>query len=462
MASAPSFPALRERYHRLLADRFADRAQRPGWSGAQLAAHQRTALRRLLSHAREHSPFYARRLAAIDPDRFEVEDLARIPVLTKPDMMRELDDVFTDRRLNRALVEEALTTAGPEPAAMHGRYLAQVSGGSMFGRGLFVLDLDTAVDSALCVLRANASVGTRIAMVAAGSCVHGTGLVSAMNPPGAGPTTIVSVPATLPLEEIAERVEHLDPHVLGGYPTVLARLARLRSAGRLRVAPQRVQSTGEQLTPVLRRIIREGFGAPIVDVFGCSESFMGVTEPDGAVFTFNSDMVIAELVDDQDRPVRPGVRSSAVLLTSLNNLTQPLIRYRLPDRLRQVPTGRSPLLQATAEGRDVDLFRYGDATVHPFTVSAVLLELAGVVDHQILQTPEGVEVLLVADPDIDLTGLRHVLVTALGSAGLRDADVTLTPVAGLARYRHSAKLSRYVPLDESSPEQGIGDTDGVV
>lgn len=82
------------------------------------AEHRRAALRRVLSHAREHSPFYARRLAAIDPDRFEVEDLARIPVLTKLDMMRELDDVFTDRRLNRALVEEALTAAGSEPVPM--------------------------------------------------------------------------------------------------------------------------------------------------------------------------------------------------------------------------------------------------------------------------------------------------------------------------------------------------------
>lgn len=40
--------------------------------------------------------------------------------------------------------------------------------------------------------------------------------------------------------------------------------------------------------------------------------------------------------------------------------------------------------------------------------------------------------------------------------------MTLTPVAGLARYRHSAKLRRYVPLEASSRPEVIGDMDGVV
>jgi hypothetical protein len=35
--------------------------------------------------------------------------------MTKPEMMASLDDVFTDRRLNRALVEEALAATTSEP-----------------------------------------------------------------------------------------------------------------------------------------------------------------------------------------------------------------------------------------------------------------------------------------------------------------------------------------------------------
>ena len=60
--------------------------------------------------------------------------------MTKTEMMNELDDVFTDRRLTRPAVERALAEAGPEPATLLGSYLALTSGGSSGQRGVFVLD----------------------------------------------------------------------------------------------------------------------------------------------------------------------------------------------------------------------------------------------------------------------------------------------------------------------------------
>ena len=75
--------------------------QRLGWSAGRIEAAQRDGLRRLLAHAAEHSPFHRRRLAAVDIDRIDPADLSSVPVMTKSEMMAELDDVFTDRRLNR-------------------------------------------------------------------------------------------------------------------------------------------------------------------------------------------------------------------------------------------------------------------------------------------------------------------------------------------------------------------------
>jgi hypothetical protein len=43
----------------------------------------------------------ARRLRHLDPSSFELEDLARIPVMTKAEMMDHFDDVVTDRRVTR-------------------------------------------------------------------------------------------------------------------------------------------------------------------------------------------------------------------------------------------------------------------------------------------------------------------------------------------------------------------------
>ena len=71
---------------------------RLGWDASQLAHHQRERLRLLLTHAAGHSPFHARRLRWVDPSRLELADLARLPVMTKAEMMAQFDDVVTDRR----------------------------------------------------------------------------------------------------------------------------------------------------------------------------------------------------------------------------------------------------------------------------------------------------------------------------------------------------------------------------
>jgi phenylacetate-CoA ligase len=227
---------------------------------------------------------------------------------------------------------------------------------------------------------------------------------------------------------------------------VLARLAAERSAGRLRASPTRIQTTSERLTPELRATIDAGFGVPVVDVFGCSAGLMGITAPDSDVFTFNSDMFLTELVDDDNRPVTRGTRSSAVLLTSLGTTVQPLIRYRLPDRLRQVTGGDTAMLQATVDGLDVHLFRYRTVSVHPVSVSAMLLRRPEIFDHQIIQTTAGVRVAYVAADDVDEAALRHSVEAALRSAGLPDPEVILNRMDTLDRFRDTGKLRRYVPL----------------
>jgi hypothetical protein len=104
--------------------------QRLGWSAGRIEAAQRNGLRRLLAHATEHSPFHRRRLAGVDIDRIDPADLSSLPVMTKSEMMGALDEVFTDRRLSRRLIEEVLTATGTEPIPIHGEFIAMASGGS--------------------------------------------------------------------------------------------------------------------------------------------------------------------------------------------------------------------------------------------------------------------------------------------------------------------------------------------
>jgi hypothetical protein len=66
--------------------------------------------------ASERSPFHARRLAGIDPGRFEPGQLAELPVMTKQQMMANFDELLTDHDVTLARVEQQLAACADEPS----------------------------------------------------------------------------------------------------------------------------------------------------------------------------------------------------------------------------------------------------------------------------------------------------------------------------------------------------------
>src|SRR6266542_452982 len=136
-----------------LVARLPDHIERLRWSHQQIEAAQLEGLRALLAQATESSPFHRRRLGEINPRRFGLADLTNLPVMTKTDMMDALDDVFTDRRLNRGLVERALAATSTEPVPILGRYSALASGGVSGQRGVFVYHYEALAGFISSVLR---------------------------------------------------------------------------------------------------------------------------------------------------------------------------------------------------------------------------------------------------------------------------------------------------------------------
>ncbi|MGZ4201392.1 MAG: hypothetical protein ACXVRH_04975, partial [Thermoleophilaceae bacterium] len=156
-----------------LTERLPEHVQRLGWDGERLARHQRERLRALLAHAREQSPFHARRLAGIDPERFEPSDLERLPTMTKADMMDSFDELVTDRRLSRASVERHVESA-VEPRLLLDRFVCLASGGSSGKRGVFVQSIGEYAEFGAATVRRS------VARAAAGVAPPGGGLSMAM------------------------------------------------------------------------------------------------------------------------------------------------------------------------------------------------------------------------------------------------------------------------------------------
>ncbi|MGZ6778291.1 MAG: phenylacetate--CoA ligase family protein [Mycobacterium sp.] len=434
----------------------ADRDDRRDWDAARIARAQRDSLRVLLRHAAEHSPFHRKRLAGLDIDRIDPADLAALPVMTKAQMMDDLDDVFTDRRLDRRTVESALSATRTEPVPILDDYVALASGGCSGRRGIFVFD--RAAMAAFIASTARqpgptdpilgaSSAQPAMAIVASPSTVHATGMLTALLSGGDTPVQPVAVSATQPLTEIVERLNALRPAILTGYASMLVRLAAEAAAGRLRIAPAAVSSTSETLLPEMRSAIRSAFAVPVLDGFGSSEGLVGKTCPDDDVFVFNTDLCIVELVDAENKAVARGSPSAKVLVTNLYNLVQPLIRYELTDTfVRQRDAAEHGYLRARVHGRTDDVLRYGPVDVHPIAIRSVMVKTPEVIDYQVRQTRCGIDVMAVTADEADLDGLSDRLCRALVDGGLPRPDVVVRRVEALDRHPASGKLRRFVPL----------------
>jgi phenylacetate-CoA ligase len=301
---------LRARMAAAMGGQLPGHVRRLGWSPAELAAFQRDRLRALLARAIERSPFHAARLRGVDPGRFELADLPRLPVMTKAQMMENFDAAVTDRRLTRNLVEQHLAASAAEPSLLLGEYVCLLSGGSSGRRGLVVQTVSEYADFVATInRRAMAEAMTEaitgaitgagpppeglvIGIVGAGTPVHSSGLGAATAV--APPVRMIPAPASLPTAEIVRRLNAARPPALLAYAAKLAELAREQRAGRLRLNLRSVTSMAETLSPAERTAIGEAFGVPVIDLFVSTEGLVGRSEPGSSVLTFASDTCLAE------------------------------------------------------------------------------------------------------------------------------------------------------------------------
>jgi phenylacetate-CoA ligase len=458
MSADTPFAAFRSRAQLLLSAALPDHITRLTWDRDQIAHHQRSALRAMLTAAIEGSAFHARRLRGLQPDSVELADLASLPPMTKTELMEHFDEVVTDPRMTRARCERVIETTRAEPQVLDEEAVVLTSGGSSGERGVFLWDAFSVATFAASVMRpavarlAAAGVGpTRerpieIAMVAAGSAIHATRLACYVME--GSPVRFIAVPVTQPLEDVVAQLNALQPRLLYGYPSVLACLAREQVAGRLGIAPIAVTTTSETLRPDQREAIRDAFEVPIGNTFGSSEGLVGVGAPDDEGIVFADDCCIIELVDDDDRPVPTGTPSSSVLVTNLYNRVQPLIRYRLDDRFVQLENAPSDgHLRASVEGRTADVLRFDGVEVHPLAITTLLARTPAIADYQVRQTLGGVAIeAMCGDGEIDRLAVERDVCARLKELGLPEPEVVLTVVDRLDRNPNTGKRATFVPL----------------
>lgn len=431
-----------------------DHTARLDWSRDQIERYRDHRLRALLSYARQRSPFYARRLRALDLSSASVADLASLPMLTKAEAQDNWDDIVTDRRLTRERAERILAQQEWYSYTPDG-YQVFSSGGSSGVRGVYVWGWQFFVSVASLAWRTQARAElqspapgpTRLAVLEAGMPPHAsTPLFDVPTAPGM--QTIV-IAAAAPFDEVLAAVAAAKPTHLVGYPSVIGRLARTVLAGDLDCHPVRVSTNSEPLLDEDRQAIAEAWHAPLHNLWGSTEiGVQAVGCGVGEGLHICEDEVVLERVDENCAPVGPEEPATRTLATGLANRTFPFIRYDLGDEATLLP-GPCPCGSAFARvadigGRRDDDFRYGSITVPAITFRHVLGTDPHISEYQVMQTATGADILTVGRPNIG--SLTASMVAALHRCGLPNPRIGIRVVDRIPRHQASGKLKRFIAL----------------
>ena len=206
------------------------------------------------------------------------------------------------------------------------------------------------------------------------------------------------------MESIVKRLNDFQPRVLVAYASMAHLLAEEQLSGRLSISPGFVFGSSEVFTDQARRRVEEAWGKKPFEVYAATElaGIASECEVHRGMHLFE-DLVITEVVDEENRPVPPGVYGHKVLVTVPYSRTMPLIRYEMSDSVRPstapyCPCGRPFALIDGVQGRAEDVLRFpavsgGQVAVQPMVFHRVMDTIPSG-GWQVAQGSEGLSVLL--------------------------------------------------------------------
>ncbi len=453
----------RRRLAAMLAEKIQTETERVSWPLERLWELRDERLRALIRHAKEFSPWHARRLAHIDPEEISGADMSEIPPMTKTDLMNNWDEIVTDRRLTLSLAYEHLNRMLSEgrPRMLLGRYAVIASGGSTGQRGVIAIEPEAFLDLIAPSLahsahrqrsRGHDPRAPQVrASLQASSPGHGTALVNWLMEREGVVTHVL--PPTWPLAEIVAKLNELQPTVIAAYPSMLGLLECEAHAGRLRIKPHTIMGGAEPLPEEISDASIMEFGVEVENVYAAIEAgMMARSNPPLAGLHLHEQCGVFEPVDFALQPVPIGERAPSFLYTNVMNRTLPLIRYQMTDQIRllnELNPGPWPGRRiAEVDGRTDEIFFYDEGVVvHPYVLRAIFGPVQEITEYQVRQTPGGIDVTLCLDGDIEYAIVPERLVKALTRLGLKNPEVIISRAERIDHLQSSGKLKRFVPRE---------------
>jgi phenylacetate-CoA ligase len=294
---------------------------------------QEKKFREILAHAFHHSSFYhdlysSHGITEKDLDTVSIE---KLPIVDKDIIMDHFDDIVTTPDLTFKEVTDFLDRNKTPYDLFKKKYHILHSSGSSGKIGIFSYSGNDWNKIYPYITKAYTFKLKKNKSVFYGATDGHYAGVSFSSWGGKGIMKLFNNPLILdikrPIEGHIQKLNSFQPTILGGYFTGLKILAQQQEKGELDIHPEIIVNCGEGVIPKDMEYIESIFRAPMTNLYGVAECcILGVgKESYGGIALFD-DIAIIEIKKDH------------ILLTNLFNKTQPLIRYRIDDYLKEIKT----------------------------------------------------------------------------------------------------------------------------
>ena len=439
-------------YGRLLWNLFRLR-RNAGKNRKQVEKLQQKKLRDMIRYAFENSEYYHRiySKAGVTRDNIESFPVEKLPPVDKKILIENYEEIVCRERLNQEELAEFAAACEDMKRTYHGDYHLVHSSGSTGKPRFYVYD-DDAWDQMLVGIIRGALwdmsffqvmklllCRPRMLYIAATDGRYG-GVMAVGDGIDGLKARQLHLDINDSLQEWCSAIQKFKPNIVIGYPSALKILAGLVEQGKMDAKFSRIITCGEPLSQGLRTYLETVFGINIVNFYGASESLaLGVeTDPAEGMVLFD-DLNYIEVIDGQ------------MYVTCLYNKVQPLIRYRLSDRLSlkedvSAAAGNCHFTRAfSILGRDEDMMWFEDQNgnhefLHPLAIEGICIE--GIIDYQFRQTAkDAFELSVETEENADLEKVGRELPELI--------DSILEKKLKFVRYR-----IRYVEQIKPNPKTG--------
>jgi len=350
-------------------------------SAAELEHLQLQQLRTLVRHCSQQVPYYRRLLteAGLAGRPFDtLDDLRRLPLLTRNLIQQHAADLEA-RALPAGMTPTGeMFTSGTNgvPIQVLRTTRTQLWWNALYLRDLEWCGLDPRGSIAVIRLLAKKPDLPRLLEgTAAGNWIDFLPYITAN-----GPSYAMDIRQD-PRRQLTW-LRRIKPNYLLSFPSNLEFLAGLvQASGQPLPDLRAIQTIGETLTDAMRQRIEAGFGVPVKDTYSTTEAgYMASPCPQGHGLHVHAENILAEVLDEQDRPCAPG-QTGRLVFTALHNFRAPLLRCDILDEVTLAPgpcpCGRGLPLWTRVEGRRHPLMHLANGKRKAISALYAIVRLVG-------------------------------------------------------------------------------------